>query len=402
VAGAAGLVMLFRRDEPIARGLVSDPNRILDLPPGFSYRVLDRGGSRMSDGFNVPSKPDGMACFLAPDGSHVLMRNHELTDPEDGPASGGKPMPTEAFDRQAGGGVTRLVLDPDDGSVRSSNLVLAGTLFNCAGGASPWGWLSCEESVEPGHGFVFVCPIDASEVRTPQPVPGYGRFRHEAVAIDPRDHAAYLTEDRDDGAFYRFMPVAPDRPFEGKLQAMAIRGEPARELSNGLSVGAELDVHWIDLDGVDAPEDDLRYRAVQQGAALVRRAEGAFWHEDRAYFTASAGGPRSAGQVFALDPTADGGKLTLIAQAEDDSLDHPDNICLSTFGDVYLAEDGGGDQYLRVIKPDGRILPFARNARSQSELAGVCFSPNNRRLFVNLQHDDLTLAIEGNFTEFGA
>ncbi len=47
----------------------------------------------------------------------------------------------------------------------SSNLVLTGTTRNCAGGVSPWGWLSCEETFNATHGYVFVCPTDASTVR---------------------------------------------------------------------------------------------------------------------------------------------------------------------------------------------------------------------------------------------
>jgi hypothetical protein len=56
----------------------------------------------------------------------------------------------------------------------------------------------------------------------------------------------------------------------------------------------ELDVRWIDLDGVDAPEDDLRYRAVERGAAILRRAEGAFWQGDRAAQAKSSPSPSRA------------------------------------------------------------------------------------------------------------
>ena len=48
------------------------------------------------------------------------------------------------------GGTTTIVYwVPTDGlAVRRQFLSLAGTLRNCAGGATPWGsWLSCEESV---------------------------------------------------------------------------------------------------------------------------------------------------------------------------------------------------------------------------------------------------------------
>ena len=45
--------------------LQPDPNGILDLPAGFAYRVLDRGGDAMDDGYRVPGRPDGMAAFAA-------------------------------------------------------------------------------------------------------------------------------------------------------------------------------------------------------------------------------------------------------------------------------------------------------------------------------------------------
>jgi secreted PhoX family phosphatase len=58
--------------------LVRDPNRLLDLPEGFSYQVISQSGDTMDDGLFVPGQFDGMGCF-ALDGSRVaLVRNHEL------------------------------------------------------------------------------------------------------------------------------------------------------------------------------------------------------------------------------------------------------------------------------------------------------------------------------------
>ena len=42
--------------------LVADPNGLLDLPRGFSYRLLSSLGDAMADGGTVPDKADGMGC----------------------------------------------------------------------------------------------------------------------------------------------------------------------------------------------------------------------------------------------------------------------------------------------------------------------------------------------------
>ena len=75
----------------------------------------------------------------------------------------------------------------------------------------------------------------------------------------------------------------------------------------------------------------------------------------------------------------------------------PDNICVAPWGEVFMAEDGDGDNYVRVLAPTGEIYDFARNAHSDSEFAGVCFSPDGKTMFVNIQGDGITLAVRGPF-----
>jgi secreted PhoX family phosphatase len=47
------------------------------------------------------------------------------------------------------------------------------------------------------------------------------------------------------------------------------------------------------------------------------------------------------------------------------------------------------------IRPDGSQYILANNVYSNSELAGVCFSPDGSILFVNIQYPGMTLAITG-------
>lgn len=407
VAGVSTALALWLRSRgrgptPSAeRALVADPKGVLALRPGFSYRVLEQAGQRMDDGFRVPGRPDAMGCFALPSGQWALMRNHELDGSlfQQGPYTRNMQPPEHVYDPRSVGGVSRILLDARGQRLRS-NLVLLGTSRNCAGGISPWGWLTCEESVDAGHGYVFLCATDADHIRPPRRIPAYGRFLHEAVAIDPENHAAYLTEDRGDGCLYRFVPSKKDEPFgAGQLQALGIVGSPRLELGRGVARDKSLPIYWIDVPAEAGERDDaLRYEAQKRGAAVVRRAEGIWRLEDGFVVTCTSGGPKQYGQIFHLVPKGNGGELRLIVQSEDaGTLDMPDNVTLTPWGDLMVCEDNMRNNHLQVITRQGKVLPFANNVLSQSEFAGVCFSPDGRVMFVNLQIDGLTLAIEGPF-----
>jgi uncharacterized protein len=406
-AGAAlassPLAFLFRRDARADGGpLVPDPARLLDLPPGFRYTLLQRTYDPMSDGFKVPGRPDGMACFAgAAPGTLVLMRNHEL-DKSLWEAGYDSPPP-ESFDARGGGGVTRVVLDEKTLDVVSSNRVLAGTFRNCGGGASPWGWLSCEESVDPGHGYVFRCRTDAARLLPPERLPGYGRFRHEAACIEPRGLTAYLSEDEMDGCLYRYRPTNLAQPHtSGTLQALRVMGVPRFDTTRDIDHGMKVKVDWVDVKDPEAKDATVRKQAAAAGAAVFRRGEGVFYENGVVYLCCTSGGRQGLGQVFKLSLSAGGNsdQLELFAESPGPSvLDMPDNICVAPWGDVLVAEDGGGEQFVRGITPEGRVYDFARNARSSGEFAGVCTSPRGDALFVNMQGDGLTLAITGPFAE---
>src|SRR5687767_1091219 len=63
--------------------LLPDPAGMVDLPTGFTYRVISQLGQPMSDGGTVPDAADGMGCFDLGNGKLALVRNHELTATQD-------------------------------------------------------------------------------------------------------------------------------------------------------------------------------------------------------------------------------------------------------------------------------------------------------------------------------
>jgi secreted PhoX family phosphatase len=386
--GSLGLVFSGARSE--AGALNSSPDAVLDLPDGFTCEVLQRAGDLMSDGYVVPGRPDGMACFAGPSGSLILMRNHELRRNRGAAAFPADKPPAQAFDPKAPGGVTRLVLSAD-GKVLRSNLVLAGTMGNCGGGPSPWGWMSCEEHPVGDHGYVFLCDPAAEVVQPPRKIAGYGRMNHEAVAVDPVSKVAWLTEDRGDGCLYRFVPRDPVDPFSGRLEAMCVEGYPDTTPLD--AVGIPLSVRWVAVE--DRGDDTLRQAAVAAGASTFSRGEGCWFANQAVTFAATSGGPFGRGQIWRLDPARE--ELTLLAVGGPTDVHMPDNLTVSPQGWVVMAEDNGERNHIRGLRADGTVVDLARNARSRSEFCGVCFSPDGQTLFANIQVEGLTVAIRGPF-----
>lgn len=387
----------------------------------------------MDDGYRVPGQPDGMAAFAGKNGQVILVRNHELQWdwPRRGPFHKGKAPDSKFYEAayDAGdkeknnphlGGTTNVVYDPKLGKVVKEYISLAGTDRNCAGGTTPWGsWITCEESKDltsprgRKHGYCFeVMASDDGKLQKAVPLKALGRFRHEAVALDPLSGIIYLTEDINDGLLYRFIPNKPRDFHNGQLQVLAVKDKPQTDTRNyaksdrNIKEGDVMKVQWIDIDDPEAPDDDLRYRGHKAGAALFARGEGIIYEKGKIYICCTDGGPTRQGQVFTLTPSMEKNAddtLELFLQPEkSDLLTNGDNICAAPWGDLIICEDlvaehKGNRPHLRGITPDGKIYTLARNAKNSSEFAGSCFSPDGKILFVNMQSLGLTLAITGSW-----
>lgn len=419
--------------------LAPDPHRLLDLPQGFEWHVVSRAGDRMSDGLQVPPAHDGMAAFAGADNRVVLICNHEMKPDQPALSAFGedfKRLPAAIKGRvydtggeqtPGAGGTTTTIYNPATRTTERQFLSLAGTELNCAGGKTPWNsWLSCEETfAAPGitesggakvirekkHGYVFEVSAAAEGLVEPVPLKAMGRFEHEAAAVHEPSGIVYLTEDKHHSLFYRFIPAVPGRLSEGgRLQALAVRGQSAFATHNwsnrrAINIGEPVATHWIDLDNVDSAENDLRLRGAAKGAATFARGEGLTTADGSLVFTCTIGGPDRLGQVFSYAPSlyegsareqAEPGQLRLIAEANHDSLlRNADNLTMAPWGDLIVCEDTADHCGLVGIRADGSAYALADNAYSESELAGVCFSPDGSVLFVNIQRAGLTLAITG-------
>ena len=410
--------------------LVETPGVPMRVPRGFRAVVFSATGEEMADGLLVPGKHDGMAAFAGPDGRTLLVRNHELESTEVALSPFGRDQARMSrvareriYDLGNGiapnlGGTTTLVFNTQTQSLERHFMSLAGTVRNCAGGPTPWGtWVTCEEvneSPEPDaeqpHGYNFEVQPDVNPgLVTPVPLKAMGRFRHEAIAVDPQSGVVYETEDLGDGLLYRFIPRVPGNlAAGGRLQALALADWKSADTRNwqatSFPVGQPQRVTWIDLEDVDSPQNDLRRRGAAAGAAVFARGEGAWHGGDSAYFAMTNGGPAQLGQIFRYRPSPfegtareseNPGTLELFSEPNDSALlRNCDNLTVAPWGDLVLCEDTSGICRVVGVTPRGEYYVIAAGVRS-GELAGACFSPDGSTLFVNVQNPGYTVAISG-------
>jgi uncharacterized protein len=393
---------------------------LLALPKGFQYTVIGKTGAMMSDGRPTPRAHDGMAAFEV-NNQLRLVRNHEVNNQTGMPGIAIGPDP---YDPLAGGGTTTLVIDPKTREVVKDFVSLSGTLVNCCGGPTPWkSWITCEETLlgkdqlknERGqnlggftqhHGYCFEVPAAADKTVAPVPLKAMGRFQHEAVAVDPRTGIVYLTEDRVTAGFYRFIPrKRGELAAGGRLQMLAVKNQPNFIASKQQQTGVAHPVTWVDIADPDPPEAGLDTLAVYKqgiaaGGATFVRLEGCLYGNRRIYFTSTSGGDKRLGQVWEYVPAGkDRGFLTLLFQPADPTvLNMPDNICLTSGGNLAICEDNGVTNFIRVLNPKGQLYDLAKNifeGFETREFAGVSFSPDFKTLFFNIQVPGVTLAVWG-------
>ena len=343
-SGSTKTNSLLERVGPL---LPPDKNGVM-LPDGFRSRIIARSGSRPFDGspYKWHNAPDGGATFSTEDNGWIYVSNSEV-----GHNSGG--VGAIRFDRA--------------GNITDAYSILDNSSYNCAGGATPWNtWLSCEEH---NKGIIWECDPFGNE--PPVQLPALGVFAHEAAAIDNRNHVVYMTEDKRDGCFYRFVS-----------DSISSGGKP--DLNSGVLEVAVVDlktsiVNWVAVPDPSALSRPARFQIAS--GTKFKGGEGIVFYNGIVSFAT-----KGDNRIWSYN--TESRIMSVIYDAATHSapiLTGVDNITLSKDGELVVGEDGGDLQIVAITK-SGNLVPLVQLVgHESSEVTGPAFSPDGMRLYFSSQ-----------------
>ncbi len=331
-------------------GPLQDPDENgIRMPEGFRSRIVARTGEppATSSSYLWPASPDGGATFATPDGGWIYVANSESIP----------------------GGVGALRFSSNGNVVDAYPILEEETLLNCAGGLTPWGtWLSCEEW---DGGKVWEC--DPTGRRPAVLRNRLGIFKHEAAAVDPDTGFIYMTEDQPDGRLYRYRPESRSRTGRPNLKTGVIDVAQIVEGESGAIV-------WHELPDPEFVGEVPTRHQIPESTAFIG-GEGIWYQDGLVVF-----GTKTDNRIWQIDISAQTIEILYDPLSSSSPvLTGVDNVTISSFGEVLVAEDGG-DMELCLVRPDGAAQPICQiTEHPLSEITGPAFDPSGTRLYLSSQ-----------------
>ena len=217
--------------------------------------------------------------------------------------------------------------------------------------------------------------------------------------------------------------LAPDAGVLAAMQIIMDDGSVLPDVAylTSAQLGRPFPVRWIEVPERDARTTTVREQFTDGQVTRGRKFEGVWGTDEGVYVVNSyaweegelpADAAPHDGMVwfynyrtetiqlvtyFPHQVTAEEGAP---AKYTDLTFDGPDNVTVTPWGSLVLAEDGAGASHVLSSFPGGPTYAIARNQLNDSEFTGPVFTDDGKVLFVNMQDPGLTLAITGPWQKY--
>lgn len=295
------------------------------------------------------------------------------------------------------------------------------TAANCSGAVTPWNTIiSCEEYTSAdlqddprfpfegsrdlnGDGYddfgwaIEIDPVTKTVIDQPGGLNGadklwaLGNFKHENAAIHSNERTVYQGADAKIGYLYKFVANNPRNLSSGNLYVY-------KGLKNGSG-------NWIQLNNTTPEEQNSTVdQSANVGATVFRGIEDVEIGPDgKVYFAVKwesrvyrfqDSDPLDGSTVIQMETYVGNATYTIAHEGGTSNVDWGsgnDNMAFDNEGHLWVMQDAGNFQnYIWVVESghtqsDPKVKIFGRTPY-RSEPTGITFSPDNRFLFMSIQH----------------
>ena len=380
-------------------------NQTFVIPPSHTFQLLVKEGRRLTVGGKVPARAD-FTGYIPINGSSedgYLHVNHENA-----------PI----------GGVSHFKLQFNSSTklwnIQSSQMInvnasdIVNLYKNCSGAITPWGTsISGEESRDSNDvnndGYldagwlVEIDPITRAVKKynggnKQQKLWALGRMSHENACIAHDSATVYYGEDYTAGCLYKFIANVPGNLSSGSMYVLKLDSSLSTSGAPLKSTGV-----WIQVPNTTKAQRNFAYDlAANLGGTPFDGVEDAeIGPDSMIYFTS-----KIYGRVYRFNDNGNavtnfesyvGGRSYLI--------NHPngptnvawgtgnDNMAFDNEGNLWVFQDGGNNYIWVVKKGHTQAAPKVQLfgcVPAGAEPTGITFSPDNRFMFMSIQHPSTT------------